>query len=124
MHPHLVRRIYGTSYHCEHLTRSPIRLDRFRYCPHYSETSEDDAYSTAYTLCSTAFVPLSGSLAEVYTSYNNQYLGGSSETQIFGRKILMSGSIVIFAVGSALCGAANSLNFLIAGRGTHLNSPV
>ncbi|KAJ7312393.1 iron permease [Mycena albidolilacea] len=54
---------------------------------------------SAYTLCSTAFVPLSGSLAE-----------------IFGRKILMSGSIVIFAVGSALCGAANSLNFLIAGR--------
>jgi MFS family permease len=32
----------------------------------------------------------------------------------------MSGSIVIFAVGSALCGAANSLNFLIAGRGTSL----
>ncbi|KAJ7151953.1 iron permease [Mycena filopes] len=54
---------------------------------------------SAYTLCSTAFVPLSGSLAE-----------------IFGRKILMFGSIVIFALGSALCGAASSLNFLIAGR--------
>ncbi|KAK7012809.1 efflux pump FUS6 [Favolaschia claudopus] len=54
---------------------------------------------SAYTLCSTAFVPLSGSLAE-----------------IFGRKLLMSGSIVIFAIGSALCGAATSLNFLIAGR--------
>ncbi|KAJ7918664.1 iron permease [Mycena leptocephala] len=54
---------------------------------------------SAYTLCSTAFVPLSGSLAE-----------------IFGRKILMSVSIGIFAIGSALCGAANSLNFLIAGR--------
>ncbi|KAF7356272.1 Efflux pump FUS6 [Mycena venus] len=54
---------------------------------------------SAYTLCSTAFVPLSGSLAE-----------------IFGRKILMSISIVIFAVGSAVCGAATSLNFLIAGR--------
>ncbi|KAJ6458426.1 iron permease [Mycena vitilis] len=54
---------------------------------------------SAYTLCSTAFVPLSGSLAE-----------------IFGRKILMAVSIMIFAVGSALCGAATSLNFLIAGR--------
>ncbi|KAJ7250496.1 major facilitator superfamily domain-containing protein [Mycena haematopus] len=54
---------------------------------------------SAYTLCSTAFVPLSGSLAE-----------------IFGRKVLISGSIAIFAVGSVLCGAANSLNFLIAGR--------
>ncbi|KAJ6613736.1 iron permease [Mycena sp. CBHHK59/15] len=54
---------------------------------------------SAYTLCSTAFVPLSGSLAE-----------------IFGRKILMFGSIVIFTIGSALCGAATSLNFLIAGR--------
>ncbi|KAJ6456089.1 iron permease [Mycena sanguinolenta] len=54
---------------------------------------------SAYTLCSTAFVPLSGSLAD-----------------IFGRKVLISGSIVIFAVGSVLCGAANSLNFLIAGR--------
>lgn len=28
-------------------------------------------------------------------------------------------SIVIFAVGSALCGAAPSMNFLIAGRGTY-----
>ncbi|KAJ6550611.1 iron permease [Mycena vulgaris] len=54
---------------------------------------------SAYTLCSTAFVPLSGSLAE-----------------IFGRKFLMFGSIVIFAIGSALCGAATSMNFLIAGR--------
>ncbi|KAJ6474403.1 major facilitator superfamily domain-containing protein [Mycena vitilis] len=54
---------------------------------------------SAYTLCSTAFVPLSGSLAE-----------------IFGRKFLMFGSIVIFAGGSALCGAATTMNFLIAGR--------
>ncbi|KAJ7201832.1 iron permease [Mycena pura] len=54
---------------------------------------------SAYTLCSTAFVPLSGSLAE-----------------IFGRRMSMFGSIVIFAVGSALCGAAPSLNFMIAGR--------
>ncbi|KAJ7146731.1 iron permease, partial [Mycena epipterygia] len=54
---------------------------------------------SAYTLCSTAFVPLSGSLAE-----------------IFGRKILMFGSILIFAIGSVLCGAATSLNFLIVGR--------
>ncbi|KAJ7437589.1 iron permease [Mycena galericulata] len=54
---------------------------------------------SAYTLCSTAFVPLSGSLAE-----------------IFGRRMLMFVSISIFGIGSALCGAATSLNFLIAGR--------
>lgn len=54
---------------------------------------------SAYTLATTAFVPLSGGLAET-----------------FGRKITMFGSIVIFAIGSALCGAATDMNFLIAGR--------
>ncbi|KAJ7191888.1 iron permease [Mycena pura] len=54
---------------------------------------------SAYTLCSTAFVPLSGNLAE-----------------ILGRRIVMFTSILIFTVGSVLCGAASSLNFLIAGR--------
>ncbi|EPQ58605.1 Mfs1.1 [Gloeophyllum trabeum ATCC 11539] len=54
---------------------------------------------SAYALASTAFIPLSGSLA-----------------QIFGRKFVMLASLIIFAVGSALCGAATSMNFLIAGR--------
>ncbi|KZT20290.1 iron permease [Neolentinus lepideus HHB14362 ss-1] len=54
---------------------------------------------SAYALASTAFLPLSGSLA-----------------QIFGRKVIMLASLVIFALGSALCGAAKSMNFLIAGR--------
>lgn len=54
---------------------------------------------SAYTLCSTAFVPLSGGFA-----------------QVFGRRIVMFSSILIFAIGSALCGAAPSMNFLIAGR--------
>ncbi|GBE78466.1 Efflux pump FUS6 [Sparassis crispa] len=54
---------------------------------------------SAYTIGTTAFVPLSGNLA-----------------QIFGRRITMLASILFFAIGSALCGAATSLNFLIAGR--------
>ncbi|KZT23032.1 iron permease [Neolentinus lepideus HHB14362 ss-1] len=54
---------------------------------------------SAYTLATTAFVPLSGGLAET-----------------FGRRSIMFGAVVIFGVGSALCGAAKSLNFLIAGR--------
>ena len=39
--------------------------------------------------------------------------------QVFGRKPIMIWSLLIFAVGSALCGAATTLNFLIAGRGIH-----
>ena len=31
------------------------------------------------------------------------------------------GQIFLFALGSALCGAATSLNFLIAGRGSYKN---
>ncbi|KAL0954049.1 hypothetical protein HGRIS_005201 [Hohenbuehelia grisea] len=54
---------------------------------------------SAYALSATAFVPLSGGLA-----------------QIFGRRPVMLGSLLFFALGSALCGAASSMNFLIAGR--------
>ncbi|KAG8703167.1 hypothetical protein FRC09_004312 [Ceratobasidium sp. 395] len=54
---------------------------------------------SAYTLGSTAFMPMSGGLAE-----------------IFGRRSVMLASLVIFAVGSAVCGAAQSMNMLIAGR--------
>ncbi|KAG9121240.1 hypothetical protein FRC07_002889 [Ceratobasidium sp. 392] len=54
---------------------------------------------SAYTLGSTAFMPMSGGLAE-----------------IFGRRSIMLASLLIFAVGAAVCGAAQSMNMLIAGR--------
>ncbi|KAJ7644807.1 iron permease [Roridomyces roridus] len=55
---------------------------------------------TAYTRSSTAVIPLSGNLADV-----------------FGRKIIMLGSIAVFAVGSALAGAARNMDMMIAARG-------
>ncbi|THH00030.1 hypothetical protein EW026_g2414 [Hermanssonia centrifuga] len=54
---------------------------------------------SAYALASTAVLPLSGALAN-----------------IFGRKPVMMGSILFFAVGSALAGAAQNMNMLIAAR--------
>ena len=36
--------------------------------------------------------------------------------QVFGRKSIMLGALTIFAAGSAICGAAQSMNMLIAGR--------
>ena len=56
---------------------------------------------SAYALSSTAFLPLSGTLAD-----------------IFGRKPIMLGSISLFALGSALAGAAQNMNWLIAARST------
>ncbi|TFK35058.1 MFS general substrate transporter [Crucibulum laeve] len=55
--------------------------------------------ASAYALCSTAFLPMSGGLA-----------------QVFGRRSVMLVSLFLFGLGSILCGAAPSLNFLIAGR--------
>ncbi|KAJ3102660.1 hypothetical protein HDU97_000357 [Phlyctochytrium planicorne] len=54
---------------------------------------------TSYFLTATAFVPTYGQLAD-----------------IFGRKPVFLGAILIFEIGSALCGAATSMNFLIAAR--------
>jgi MFS family permease len=54
---------------------------------------------TAYSLASTAFLPMSGGLAE-----------------IFGRQHALLLSIGLFALGSALCGAAREQYVLIAGR--------
>lgn len=53
----------------------------------------------AYTLSSTAFQPLSGALADV-----------------FGRRPCMLWSLCLFALGSAVCGAAKDISMLIAGR--------
>ncbi|KAJ3102662.1 hypothetical protein HDU97_000359 [Phlyctochytrium planicorne] len=54
---------------------------------------------TAYFISATSFIPSYGQLAD-----------------IFGRKPVFLGSILIFEIGSALCGAATSMNFLIAAR--------
>ncbi|KAJ1566816.1 hypothetical protein HK405_008298 [Cladochytrium tenue] len=55
--------------------------------------------ATAYFLTATAFIPSYGQLAD-----------------LFGRKWVFMSAIVIFEVGSALCGAATSMNMLIAAR--------
>lgn len=53
-----------------------------------------------YTLSTTAVLPLNGRLAE-----------------IFGRRDLLLFGIVLFAVGSAVCGSAQTMTILIIGRG-------
>ena len=53
----------------------------------------------AYALASAIFHPMSGGLAQTY-----------------GRKPTLLLTIGLFALGSAICGAANSMNMLIAGR--------
>ncbi|KAI9332456.1 major facilitator superfamily domain-containing protein [Zopfochytrium polystomum] len=55
--------------------------------------------ATAYLLTSTAFIPSYGQLAD-----------------IFGRKPTYLFAIAVFEIGSALCGAANSMPFLIVAR--------
>ncbi|KAG9009514.1 hypothetical protein FRB94_014201 [Tulasnella sp. JGI-2019a] len=61
--------------------------------------SEFTWVGSAYALASTAFLPMSGGMA-----------------QIFGRKPVLLGFLGFFIVGSAVCGASTSLNMLIAGR--------
>ncbi|KAH9859176.1 Mfs1.1 [Lenzites betulinus] len=58
--------------------------------------------ASAYAIASTALLPLSGGLAEAY-----------------GRRQVMLGSLAVFILGSALSGAAQSMNMLIAGRAVH-----
>ena len=54
---------------------------------------------SAYTLAGTAFIPLSGHLAN-----------------IFGRRPLLIIALLLFAFGSALSGGAQSMAMLIGGR--------
>ncbi|KAF8581429.1 MFS general substrate transporter, partial [Ramaria rubella] len=54
--------------------------------------------SAAYMLFSTAFQPLTGAL-----------------TDIFSRRPCMLALLCLFALGSALCGAAQKMDMLIAG---------
>lgn len=56
-------------------------------------------FVTAYLVASTAFLPLWGQLAD-----------------IFGRKYMLLGAIVLFALGSAISGAAQTSAMLIVGR--------
>ncbi len=39
---------------------------------------------------------------------------------MFGRKPVILGSVLVFAFGGALAGAAQSMNMLIAARGTSI----
>ncbi|KAJ3557850.1 hypothetical protein NM688_g1248 [Phlebia brevispora] len=55
--------------------------------------------ASAYALASTALLPASGGIAEV-----------------FGRRATILTSLALFALGSALCGAAQNMNWLIAAR--------
>ncbi|EIN09718.1 MFS general substrate transporter [Punctularia strigosozonata HHB-11173 SS5] len=55
--------------------------------------------ASAYAIASTALLPLSGGLSEV-----------------FGRRPIVLGSVGLFALGGALAGASQSMNMLIAAR--------
>lgn len=56
--------------------------------------------TTAYLLTSTAGVPIFGKLSDLY-----------------GRKLFLLGGVAVFLVGSALCGAAQSMTDLVIFRG-------
>ncbi|KAJ7718383.1 major facilitator superfamily protein [Mycena olivaceomarginata] len=65
-----------------------------------SDTEGDYIWvGSAYALSSTAFIPLSGNLADV-----------------FGRKSVMLASIAFFVLGSAIAGAAQNMPMMIAAR--------
>lgn len=56
--------------------------------------------ASAYALAAAACIPLSGNMS-----------------QMLGRRIVILGGIIIFAIGSAVCGSAHTLPVLIVGRG-------
>ncbi|KAJ3322518.1 hypothetical protein HDU93_003100 [Gonapodya sp. JEL0774] len=66
---------------------------------HFQTFSGTSWVFTAYLLTATAFIPLYGKSAD-----------------IFGRKPVILAAVVIFELGSAICGAATSMNMLIIGR--------
>ncbi|KAI0791720.1 Mfs1.2 [Abortiporus biennis] len=55
--------------------------------------------NSAFSLAATSLIPTTGGLAD-----------------IFGRRIVIFGSFFLFALGSALCGSAENMSWLIAGR--------
>ncbi|GAA6035590.1 hypothetical protein JCM8097_004917 [Rhodosporidiobolus ruineniae] len=62
-------------------------------------TSDYSWVGSAYALTSTALIPWTGGLAA-----------------IFGRRPVMLGALVLFALGSALAGAAQNMSMMLAGR--------
>ncbi|GAA6035578.1 hypothetical protein JCM8097_004910 [Rhodosporidiobolus ruineniae] len=62
-------------------------------------TSDYSWVGSAYALTSTALIPCTGGLAA-----------------IFGRRPVMLGALVLFALGSALAGAAQNMSMMLAGR--------
>lgn len=66
---------------------------------HDLHTSDFVWVGSAYALASTAFIPMSGALA-----------------QIFGRRPALLTCLILFALGSGVCGGARNMPMLIAGR--------
>lgn len=60
---------------------------------------------SAYLIASTSVLPIVGGLVSVY-----------------GRKPVLLSFILVFAIGSAISGAAQNMSMLIAGRGTWMHS--
>lgn len=80
--------------------------------------SQFEWVGSSYVLAATAFMPLNGGLAQVSLgsclacgTYNDGCM-----LQVFGRRKVMLWQLFLFGLGSAMSGAAPSLNFLIAGR--------
>lgn len=59
---------------------------------------------TAYLLASTSCQPIYGRLSD-----------------IFGRKVVLSGSMMVFVIGSTLCAVSRSITMLIAFRGSTMH---
>jgi MFS family permease len=57
---------------------------------------------TSYLLASAAFTPIYGRARYVHA------IAKTNESDLFGRKPILYGSIILFLIGSALCGAAQS----------------
>lgn len=76
---------------------------------------------SAYTLGASALLPFCGGLAQVgalcFLVWS--FLSGSFDGQVLGRRSVILGCLLLFSIGSALCGASTSMNFLIAGRSKH-----
>ncbi|KAL0056701.1 hypothetical protein AAF712_016693 [Marasmius tenuissimus] len=80
--------------------------------------------SASYSLAATAFLPMSGGVAEVrkwliaipYDWANFVWLITDNYLQIFGRQPAMLLALGLFAFGSALCGSAQNMTWLIGGR--------
>lgn len=74
---------------------------------------------SSYSLAATALLPASGGVAEVSPHqdwaspiFNSRIL----LTQVFGRRVTMLIALAFFALGSALCGCAQNMSWLIAAR--------